>query len=336
MDTTKQPIKIFVTGATGYIGGSVLTRLLEPSQAGKWDITVLTRSESTFSKFKELGVTPLLGTLDDAGLMIKAASEADVVMHLADADHLPGVQALIKGCSSGGKRRIYIHNSGTAELADDSKGDYTSDKVVNDLDLETIHSFPLTQPHRDVDSYIFDNCQGFESIIVCPPTIYGLGTGPFKHLSVQIPMLIKAYIKYGYAATIGKGLNVWNNVHIEDLADFYLLLLEKALSGKASTGREGWYFCESGENYLKDVVAEIGKSLYDYKLIQQAEPVQFKPEEVDKYLGSYGWQGIASNSRCKADRARALGWKPSGTRGTIFDNIKAEVQAVLNQENLLK
>ena len=111
--------------------------------------------------------------------------------------------------------------------------------------MTAIHAIPLTQIHRNVDTYIFDNSTNFDSIIVAPPTIYGLGTGPFNRLSQQVLGLIQGHIHYGRAATLGKGLNVWNNVHVEDFANVFVLLLQKALEGKASTGKEGFYFCES-------------------------------------------------------------------------------------------
>lgn len=280
MASPNEKVKIFLTGATGYIGGTVFSKLLE---TGEWDITVLTRSENTLQKFRELGVTPLLGSLDDADLLTKAAVDADVTMHLADADHLPAVKALIKGLSAGGKRRIFINCSGTGEISDDARGEFSSDKIYSDLDIETIHTIPATQAHRHVDSYIFDNNQGFESIIVAPPTVYGLGTGPFNRLSVQVPSLIRRYLKQGYAAVVGQGLNIWSQIHVEDLAEFFVFILQKALEGKAATGREGWYFCENGEEYyFKDLYGKIGDALYTRKLIDQAEPsVQFKPEEVE-------------------------------------------------------
>lgn len=335
MQTTNKPAKLFITGATGYIGGTVLNQLLHSSHQGKWDITVLTRSQDTITKFKELGVTPLIGSLEDSEILTKAASEADVVLHFADADHLSAVQALVKGCntSTGEKRKLFIHVSGTGILIEDARGEYASDKVYSDLDSAAIHAIPLEQIHRNVDNYIFENSTNFDSIIVAPPTVYGLGSGPFRRLSMQVPRLIQCHIQYGRAATLGKGLNLWNNVHVEDLADFFVLLLQKALEGKASTGKEGIYFCESGEHQQKDVVAKIGAALYKHKAISQPEVVQFTAEEVDKFGGGlYGWLGIASNSRCKAERARALGWKPSGTRGTILDSIESEVEFILAQK----
>lgn len=336
--TDTAPLKIFLTGATGYIGGTVLDKLLHSSHKGKWDITVLTRSQDTVPKFKELGVTPLIGGLDDAETLTKAATEADVVLQLADSDHLPATKALVEGCnrnSSNGRRKIFIQCSGTGILVDDAHGDYASEKIYNDLDMESIHAIPLTQMHRDVDTYIFENSQNFDSIIVAPPTIHGIGTGPFRRISQQIPRLISTYIKFGQAATLGKGLNIWNNVHVEDLGDFFVLLLQKALEGKASTGKEGFYFCENGEHQLKDIAAKIGTELYKHKVIKSPDVVQFTPEEVLQYLGElFGWVAIASNSRCKSDRARALGWK--ATRGTVFDSIEKEVEVILNEQKTSK
>ncbi len=209
MNSNNTPIKIFLTGATGYIGGSVFSKLIEPSNQGKYDITVLTRSEATIQKFKELGVTPLIGTLDSAEILEQAAIDADVVMHFADSsDHLPAAKAITKGLNTGGKRRIYIHTSGTCVLEDFADGQFASEKIYSDLDIEGIRALPVTNFHRDVDTYIDENNKSAELIVVCPPNIYGLGSGPFNRQSVQIPALIKGMIKAKKAITVGKYLNI--------------------------------------------------------------------------------------------------------------------------------
>jgi len=333
MNSNNTPIKLFITGTTGYIGGTVLTKLLEPAHKGKYDITVLTRSEATVPKFKELGVNVLLGDLDSADLLTKAAIDSDVVLHIAHADHLPAAQALIKGLNTkDGKRRIYIHTSGTSVLADRAMGAYAAEKIFNDLDVESIHALPITQPHKDVDSYIFENNQNFDSIIVAPPTIYGLGTGPFNRHSVQLPGLIKAFIKAGKAGTVGKGLNRWGNVHIDDLANFYVVLLEKAVEGKASTGYNGWYFCVTGEHAWKDVTAKIAEELYKYKAISSPEVHEFNDEESTSIIGGWAWHAAGGNSRSRSDRALQLGWKPDERNPGIFETIEGEVKAILEAQ----
>jgi len=331
---TTTPTKIFLTGATGYIGGTAFAKLLDPSRKSKYDITVLTRSRDSIPKFKELGVKTLIGDLDSAEILSQAAKEADVVMHFANsADHLASAKALIRGLNTNdGKRRIYIHTSGTSVLADKAMGNHASDKVYSDLDMESIHALPIMQPHKDVDTYIFENNQNFDSIIVAPPNIYGEGAGPFNRHSIQIPALIKGFLKAGKAGTIGKGINIWNNVHVDDLGNFYALLLEKALEGKASTGKDGWYFCESGEHVWKDIYVKIAEELYKHKAIQSTDLIEFTQEEIDTLFGDMAWHALGSNSRSKADRARQLGWKPDEKNPNVFDTIEDEVIAILEKE----
>ena len=100
--------------------------------------------------------------------------------------------------------------------------------------------FQLLNPHKWVDAYIFENCQKIDAIIIAPTTIYAIGSGPFSKISQQIPTLITKFLEFGSAATVGKGINLWNDVHIEDLAELYILILTKALEGKADTGPEWW------------------------------------------------------------------------------------------------
>ena len=336
MQTTNTPLKIFFTGATGYIGGTVLAKLLASPQASNWTITALTRNKDTVQKLQDLGVTPLVGSLDDAELLKKAVTEADITIHAASAQSLPGIKAITEALATeDGKRRILLHTSGTALLVDNSRGDVTGEQIYSDLDIESIRAIPVSKPHKDVDNFVLDNYKGFDSITLCPPTIYGIGLGQFKRHSNQIPRLIRTYVKHGAAATVGKGVNIWNNIHVEDLADFYVFVLEKALEGKAQTGKDGWHFVETGEHHLKDVVAEIGKQLFKHKAIKQEDATQFTPEEVEKYLGPAGWISIGSNSRSSADRAKALGWKPSGKKGTVIDSIAEEVETLLAEEKLL-
>ncbi len=325
------PTKIFLTGATGYVGGSILAKLLESSQSGKWDITALVRSEENAVKLRQMGVKTIIGDLENEEILIKAVGEADAVINAADSDNLAAIQSIIRGLKQSKRtHKIFLQNSGSAIMADMARGDYPSEKVYSDLKMNEIHELPLQLPHRNVDDYIFQNSQGIQSIIICPPTIYGVGTGQFKRVSQQVPGLIKAFLGFGYTATIGNGTNIWSHVHIEDLANLYLLVLEKALIGQAATGKDGFYFCESGEHAWKDIVARIAKELSKHNAIKQAEVGKYTTEEVDKYFGMIGWIGIGSNSRSSADKARKLGWKPKAGRISVFDSIEKEVEVILD------
>jgi len=91
-------LKVFVIGATGFIGGTALTRLLQsPDWSKKYTITVLLRDSSRSSLYTSLGLSTLTGSLDDSDLLTTTSSESDIVLNFADADHLPGTQAILAG-----------------------------------------------------------------------------------------------------------------------------------------------------------------------------------------------------------------------------------------------
>jgi len=338
MNTNNTPIKLFLTGATGYIGGSFLTKLLQSADKDKYEITVLIRSEAAAPKFKELGIKTLVGSIENSELLTQAALDADVVVNYVDCNNLPAVQALVKGLNTkDGKRRIFIHTSGAGSLKDEARGNYVSEKIYSDLDVDAINALPLTQPCRTVDSYILENNQNYDSLIVCPPWVYGLGSGLFNRFTMIIPILTKVFIQRGKGGIVGKGLNIWNHVHIDDIANFYVLLLEKALKGEASTGKDGIYFCESGEHTTKDAFEKIAEALYQLKLVGEPGVSEFTKEDIDTYFGGDFFASIfGGNSRPRADRARQLGWKPKENQITLFDSLLEEVKTFVEKEGLDK
>ena len=116
------------------------------------------------------------------------------------------------------------------------KGDRGSDKVFNDdIRADTHENISDTALHRDVDFLVYEAGRSglIDTYIICPPLIYGVGAGPFNRSSIQIPEMIRTSLKYGKSVHVGKGENVWSNVYIEDLANFFILILEKALTDEA-------------------------------------------------------------------------------------------------------
>jgi uncharacterized protein YbjT (DUF2867 family) len=95
-------IKVFVTGATGYIGGSVAEGLISSGH----QVLGLVRSAESIPLLKDRGIEGVLGNLDDAQLITKAAQEADAVIHAASADHTGSILTLIAALERSGKTLI--------------------------------------------------------------------------------------------------------------------------------------------------------------------------------------------------------------------------------------
>jgi len=318
-------VKIFITGASGFIGGSVLSLLLKNPN---FEVTALIRDKERAKKLDDLGVKSAIGSLDDSKLLTSISEESDVVLHTADADHLGSVKAIIKGLNQRSekskKKPILIHTSGTGVLMEIFNGDQT-ERFFPESALGDIEGHPKNALHREIDIEVLQAGESgkIDAIIVCPPMIYGEGTGPFNQHSVQIPLMITSSIKAKTSFYVGKGLNIWNNVHVLDLADFYILVLEAALNGKAPVNRDGYYFCENGEAIIGEINQALAKCLHKRGLVAEPVSKSVSEEEGKKLYGPFGG-AVTSNSRGKAEKARKLGWKP--TRPSLFETLDAEVE----------
>jgi len=232
-----------------------------------------------------------------------------------------------------------IHTSGTGVLADNAAGMYATETIYNDLDVAQIESLADTQMHRDVDLLIVeaDKAGYLKSYIILPSTIYGIASNPLVDSKIQnprsqqIPALVRASIDRKQGGMVGEGKNLWPNVHIDDVADLYILLFDLVTSPSATTpvghGREGFYFGENGEHSLYQIGEAICQSLIQLHHGSIDTPTTFSREELDKYFG--GTDYLGSNSRARANRSRSIGWKPTKTTQDMLDSVKGEVLAEL-------
>ncbi|WP_162601017.1 NAD(P)H-binding protein, partial [Paraburkholderia sp. C35] len=99
-------MNIFITGASGFIGGSIAAGLVRAGHR----VTGLIRNPDHAAELKRLGIEPIVGTLDDRDLLIAQAKAADAVINAASSDHRGAVEALIEGLA--GSNKPFLHTSG--------------------------------------------------------------------------------------------------------------------------------------------------------------------------------------------------------------------------------
>ncbi|KAF9443686.1 NAD(P)-binding protein [Macrolepiota fuliginosa MF-IS2] len=333
--------KIFITGATGYIGGSVLERLQNHPDASNFEITAIVRSAQKAEGFKKFGINAVVGSFNDAKLLEDLTAAADIVFDTVDADALEAANIMLRGFKrkfqETGRPPIFIHTSGTGVLADNAAGLKATDVIWDDANANQIEQLPPTAPHRDVDLKITEaDKEGYvRAYIIAPATIYGIASGKFvdaglqnKH-SIQLPTLIGASIDRGQAGMVGTGVNIWPNVHVDDVADLYIDIYNaiKSKPDAIGHGRDGFYFGLNGEHTLYDVSKELGRALVALGKSSKEEPTTFTKEEIDKYFNGSNYLG--SNSRGLANNSKAIGWKPKKTTKDFLASIQPEVEEIL-------
>jgi nucleoside-diphosphate-sugar epimerase len=287
-------VDIFLTGATGYIGGSVAVRLI----AAGHHVRGLVRSSEKAGLLAKFGVKPVLGGLDEVDLLAREARKADAVVNAANADHLPSARAFVTALAGTGKP--LVHTSGSSVIGDDARGNRVVESIF-DEDTPFVVP-PAKQPRRDIDLMVLAAAgSGVRSAVICPTIIYGTGRGANPQ-SVQIPFLADNARRHGFVQVVGRGVNRWSTVHIDDLVELYLLVLEKAPAG-------AFYFAENGETSFGEIGEAIAARL-------GLGPVQSLPAEsaAEKWGESRAYYSFGSNSRVRAKRARReLGWAPRHT-----------------------
>jgi nucleoside-diphosphate-sugar epimerase len=294
-------MRVFVTGASGYIGGSVAAALRSAGHA----VTGLVRSEQRATQVRERGIEPVVGTLSDAKLLVRLAREADVVVNAASSDDRGAVEAMLPALAGSGKP--LLHTSGSSIVGDMAAGE-RGDKIYEDD--TPIRPLPGRAARVAIDQLVLAGAKdGVRAVVICPTLIYGRGHGVHQE-SIQIPRMIALAKKHGVARHVGRGENIWSNVHIDDLARLYLLALEKAPPG-------AFYFAENGENAWRDVAAAISRML-GFGGRTEPMPLEEAVAELGETAANFSF---GSNSRVRAVRARReLGWSPKGC--ALLDDIE--------------
>ncbi|SPJ72120.1 related to nucleoside-diphosphate-sugar epimerase [Fusarium torulosum] len=316
---------IFLTGASGYVGGQLLHELVQSHP--EYTIAALVRDAKAAETIAQAypKVRTVVGDLDDSELVEQEASKASVVLNVASNKHISSLQAIHRGLQ---KRQsgYLIQISGASllpvrDLASPSfKPGEPSDEVWDDLDgVSSIQDLIRTNDSRVVDNYILKAAKETPSIktaLVLPPIIYGKGQGPVKQRSVQIPALSKVALERGHAVRAGRGLARWTNVHVADLARLFTLLVETAAKGSDDGnvwGENGIYLPGVGEITWADISDRVAKAAKDQGHIDTLEVEELYKPEVDSALPA-GSVFFGSNARSKPRRAtEVLGWKPSET-----------------------
>ena len=286
-------MKIFMTGASGYIGGTVADSLIKAGHA----VAGLARSEDAAAKLRAHRMEAVRGDLGSHSVVRNAARGADAVINCANAEDPFVVAAIIEGLAGSGKS--FLHTSGTSVVGDKAGGKFSPTIYHEDTPLDPLpEKIQRVAVHRSV---LASAAQGVRSVVLCPSLIYGQGRGANPD-SIQVPTLIRQTVKSGVPRYVGAGENIWSTVHIDDVASAYLLALDGARAGS-------FFFIENGEASLKSIVASIGRLLGG----------KHAPEgwSIDDAIAEWGpmavWFSLGGNSRVSAEKARKLlGWNPHG------------------------
>ena len=286
-------MRIFLTGASGYIGTAVAERL----RAAGHQVTALARSDATAAKLESAGIKAVRGDFADPESVGSAAGSADGVISMATTYDPsidgPAIDAILDALA--GSNKPFVYTSGIW-----SHGD-TGSKVVD----ETWPPNPaeLVRWRQQVEDRVLEGAKrGIRSVVIRPAIVYGRGGG--------IPAgFVESARKEGAARYVGTGKNLWPLVHVDDLADLYLLALEKAPPGTLLLGVSG------PSRRVSEIAAAASRGAG-----AGGRTVATPLEEARKKLGAYA-DALVLDQQASGRRAQELlGWKPR--RPDVLEDIE--------------
>jgi len=285
-------MRVFVTGASGWIGSAVVPELIEAGH----EVTGLARSDASAEALAAAGARVRRGSLDDIDSLRAGAADADGVIHLAfkhdfadraaaGAADLGAVQAM--GDVLAGSGKPFTMASGTLMLAMVAPGRLGTEDIVPGPDMATAPRLGselamLAMPERGVRT----------SMVRLSPTVHGEGDGGFT------PRLIDIARDKGVAAYVGDGANRWPAVHRLDAARLFRLALEKAPAGSVlhAAGDPGIPFV--------NIARTIGRML-------DVPAGSISPAEADGHFGFLGSFVQLDNPTSTELTRQRTGWQPT-------------------------
>lgn len=286
-------MRVFVTGATGFVGSAVVQELL----AHGHHVVGLSRSDAGAAALEAVGAEVVRGVLEDAHLLRRTAAAADGVIHTAfnhdfskfaencDLDRR-AILALGEGLI--GSDKPLLATSGTARLAQGRLA------LETDMPAEGLDGYPRLSESAAAELV----ARGVKaSTVRLAPSTHGPGDHGF------VPMLIDIARRSGVSAYLGEGENRWSGVHRHDAAKVYRLAIARGVGGERyhAVAEEGLPF--------KTIAAAIGRGL--------GLPVESRPAEHFGWFAMFAGMDAATSSVWTRE---TLGWTP--TEAGLLEDVE--------------
>ncbi|OGM49900.1 hypothetical protein ABOM_001445 [Aspergillus bombycis] len=338
--------KILLTGATGYIGGTVLDHLVKSPATSIKDLTIdlLVRSNTAAEKLSRTygdRVKPILWTgFTDLQFAADTAADYDIIINAGTGFIADGTKALIDGLA----RRIrpgtpvpwLIQISGCTNLSDRPLTQTAyPDREWDDADGNAIYEFlrsedvrdPYSQRTTEVGVLVAAEETGVQAVSVNAPCIFGMGRGLFNTQGLVHIVTMRYVLRHGHGFKLNDTAN-FDWVHVEDLADVFVLLVRAILE----RGDRGVGYIPSGKNGVvfpavkRVLVTQIMQECLDTAFGAGALPREGTPKEKEIRLVGLqevadelmaGLLGVterafAGHKKMKGTVAnRLLGWSPT-------------------------
>lgn len=290
-------MKTLVIGASGYVGG----RVARAFKAAGHEVSGLARTDDAAARVSEAGAAMIRGDLDDLDALRPHVEAADCVvlaMIVDFATERRAVEMLIDTLA--GTSKTLVMTSGTAVLAKRTEGYWFDGNYGED---EPWDGDEINRTRMAIEQIVRDGARrGIRTAVIRPPMIWGHGHAPPVHA-------LHSSARTGAICYVGPGLNVFSTIHVDDLADIFLLAATRGTPGAL-------YHAVSGETNFRSLAEQIAS-------LRGLGTRSISGAEIDEVFGPFlGPVVFASCNRTRCPRTHAdLGWKPNPDRLDLYAEL---------------
>ncbi|KAH7385157.1 hypothetical protein DE146DRAFT_759424 [Phaeosphaeria sp. MPI-PUGE-AT-0046c] len=333
---------ILVTGAAGYIGGSIVADFTSSNDKllANANVIASVRSQEQFDALQKAGLDAIKLDLSDEASVIAAVQERNIniIIHAATSINSTLAKTLITALSkhqtTNGVQTHFIHTSALSAFFPNTgwpEQEFNDTDDVFGTEKALADSFPV----RTTDVQIIEHAKelGVKSYIVVPCTVYGKGTGAWNQLSVLLPIFISAALAKKKVYRFPENTKI-AAVHISDQTALYARIVERILADDPpESGEKGYYFALAHNLHWHELAAKLATAMKARELVADEETGTWtNSEDAAEALGVPGmfvqvlWN---SGSNMVAHNEARLGWKPRWSEEDFYAHIDDEIQSVV-------
>jgi nucleoside-diphosphate-sugar epimerase len=290
-------MRVFLTGATGYIGSAVLDAVMRAGHR----VTALVRDPEKAQRLTARGVTPVIGELGTPSSYKAALDGSEAIIHAAfeysakgvekDREAIETLLSALTPAAGADTPPTLIYTSGTWVLGNTTRAadEETPVDPAAHVAWRPAHEQRVLEAGKN----------GVRTVVIRPGIVYGGSRG-----------IVSDFLKdalNGMMRVIGPGKNRWPTIYERDLAELYVRLLQ-------TPGADGIFHAnDETDERVNDIVEAIAEHL------TQRPDIRHMPmPEARRKLGIYA-DALALDQRVRSPRAKALGWAP--TLSSITANV---------------
>lgn len=284
-------MKIFITGASGFIGSVVVEKLI----AKKHEVIGLVRSAYKAEDLERIGATSLIGDATEESVLKEGVEQSDVVVHLAQLpvskpEDYPKVLKFMVNTREmlirlvNGTSKKLINTSGTAFYPDTTESIATENTPLSNP--------PMFNRMPELDNEIAQ-AENYVGITIRPCLVYGRG----KSGNGPIEQLIATAKDKGKSMYVGEGRINLSFIHVDDLANFYVHAIEQI--------HDSGLYNVSSDDFIKtkDFASAIGKAAG----VSKMEAIS--PEQAQQEFANAAMY-FMKDMRVSNEKAKSIGWIP--------------------------